>query len=99
MHPYEPVKLFKAGNMHTRWYLETMEWCSDDIIITSFCKILLKFVIVLKFFEYFCPFLSLTIITGQRSFLSLADGLHEKIQRQKMFLNMFFTAKCGNFSL
>ena len=77
MDPYEPVKLFKAGSRHTRWYLETMEWCSEDII-TSFCKILLKFVIVLKIFEYFCPSLSLTIITGQRSFSSLADGLHEK---------------------
>ena len=74
---YEPVKLFKAGNRHTRWYLETMEWCSEDIIITS-----------------------LTIITGQRSFSSLADGLHEKkIQSQKMFLNILFTAKCGKFSL
>ena len=96
---YEPVKLFKAGNMHTRWYLETMEWCSEDIIITSFCKILLKFAIVLKIFENFCLFLSLTIITGQRSFSSLADGLREKIQRQKIFLKMFFTVKCGNFSL
>ena len=28
-----------------------------------------------KIFEYFCPFLSLTIITGQRSFSSLADRL------------------------
>ena len=82
---YEPVKLFKARNRHTRWYLETMEWCSVDIIITSFCKILLKFAIVLKIFEYFCPFLSLTIITGQRSFSSLADGLHEKNAETKIF--------------
>ena len=55
-----------------------MEWCSKDIIITSFSKFLLKFAIVLKIFEYFCPFLSLTTITGQRSFSSLADGFHEK---------------------
>ena len=75
---YEPVKLFKAGNRHTGWYLETMEWCSEDIFITTFCKILSKFAIVLKMFEYFCPLLSLMIITGQRSFSSLADGLHEK---------------------
>ena len=53
-----------------------MERCSNDIIITSSSKILLNFAIVLKIFEYFCPFLSTTIITGQRSFSSLADGLH-----------------------
>ena len=55
-----------------------MEWCSEDIIITSFCKILLKFAIVLKILEYFCPFLNLIIFTGQRSFSSLVDGLHDK---------------------
>ena len=55
-----------------------MEWCSEDINITNFSKILLKFANVLKIFEYFCPFLSLTIITGQRSFLSLADGALDK---------------------
>ena len=38
-------------------------------------RILLNFAIVFKFFEYFCPFLSLAIITGQRSFSSLSDGL------------------------
>ena len=36
---------------------------------------MLKFEIVFKIFEYFCPFLSLTIISGQRRFSSLADGL------------------------
>ena len=41
---------------------------------------LLKIAIVFKIFEYFCPFLSLTIITvtiitGQRSFSGLAYGL------------------------
>ena len=36
---------------------------------------LLKFAIVFKIFEYFRPFLSLTIITGQRSFSGLAYGL------------------------
>ena len=82
---YEPVKLFKVGYRHTRWHLQTMECCSEDIIITSFCKILLKFAIDLKIFDYFCPFLSLTIITGQRRFSSLADGLREKIQRQNFF--------------
>ena len=94
---YEPVKLFKAGKRHTRWYLETTEWCSKDIIITSFCKILLKFAIVVKIFEYFCPFLSLTVITGQQSFSSLADGLHEKNPETKNVFEHVLTAKCGNF--
>ena len=55
-----------------------MEWCSEDVNITKFSKILLKLATGFKFFEHVFPFLSLTIITGQRSFLSLADGLHEK---------------------
>ena len=46
----------------------------EDFNILIFSKILLKFAIVFKIFEYFCPFLSLTIITGQQSFSSLADG-------------------------
>ena len=37
-------------------------------------KIFLKFAIVFKVFEYFWSFFSLIIITGQRSFSSLADG-------------------------
>ena len=38
----------------------------------NFSKILVKFAIVLKIFENFCP---CTIITGQRSFSSQADEL------------------------
>ena len=38
---------------------------------------MLKFAIVFKSFECFCPFLRLTIITGQRSFSTVADGLLE----------------------
>ena len=37
--------------------------------------ILLKFAIVCNIFDYFCPFVSSTIITAQRSFSGLADGL------------------------
>ena len=43
--------------------------------ILNSSKILLKFAIVFKIFEYFCPLLSLNIITGPLSFSSLADGL------------------------
>ena len=43
----------------------------EDFNILNFIKILLKFSIVFKFFEYFCS----SIITGKRSFSSLADGL------------------------
>ena len=45
-----------------------MEWCSEDINVALYNNILLKIAIVFKIFESFCPFLSLTIITGQRSF-------------------------------
>ena len=70
----DPVKLFKAiigimDNLLRQW--NVFEYFN----ILNFCKILLKFAIVIKFCEYFCPFLSLAIITGQRSFSSLSDGL------------------------
>ena len=47
-------------------------------------------------FEYFCPFLSLAIITGQRSFSSLSDGLPDITPETKIALNIF-TAKSGSF--
>ena len=57
---------------------------SEDINITNFGKILLKFAIVLKlFFEYLCPFLCSTIITGQRKFLSLAVGFFDRTPETK----------------
>ena len=49
----------------------------EDSNVLNFSKILLKIAIVFKIFDCFCLFLSLTIITGQRSFSSLADGLLE----------------------
>ena len=74
-----------------------MEWCFEDINVTNFSKIVLKYAIVFfLIFEYFCPseFSDHYIITGQRRLLSLADGLHDKIPETKIF----FTAICGNFS-
>ena len=61
------------------------------------------FSIFLKFLSFYLqflsPFLSLTINTGQRSFLILADGLHDKnLEAKKCSLNIFVTAKCGKFS-
>ena len=51
------------------------------------------------YLQFLSPFLSLTINTGQRSFLSLADGLHDmKSRGKKCSLNIFVTAKCGKFS-
>ena len=42
-----------------------MEWCFEDINITNFSKIVLKYTIVFfLIFEYFCPSLSLAIITS-----------------------------------
>ena len=55
----------------------------EDFNVLNFGKILLKFAIVFKIFECFCPFLSLTIIIGQRSFSSLADGLLDITQERK----------------
>ena len=46
----------------------------EDLIILNFSKILLKLAIVFKILEYFCPFLSLTIITGQLAFEVLQMG-------------------------
>ena len=74
-----------------------MEWCSKAIIITSFSKIL-KFAIVLKFFEY-CPFLSLTIITGQRSFSNLADGLLDKNPETKNVFEHFLYCEMSALSV
>ena len=71
---YGTAKLFKAWNRDSGYSLETMEWCSEDDNVMNFSK----FAVVFKIFEHFCLFLSLTIITGQQSFLSLADGLHDK---------------------
>ena len=49
----------------------------EDFNILNFSKISFKFAIVSKIFDNFCPFLSLTIITGQRSFSSPLDGLQD----------------------
>ena len=48
--------------------------------ILNSSKILLKFAIVFKIFEYFCSFLSLTTITGQRN---LQMGYLTERSRQK----------------
>ena len=55
-----------------------------------FSKILLKFAIISKIFEYLCPFLSLTIISGQQNVLGcVADGLHDRTPEKKMVLSFF----------
>ena len=60
------------------WILDSLlrQWNGfEDFSFLNFSKISLKFATVFKIFEFFCPFLSLTIVTGQWSFSSLADGL------------------------
>ena len=58
------------------YWIVSRQWKgSQDIIVLNFSKILLKFAIVVQIFSIFCPFLSLTTITGQRNFSSLGDGL------------------------
>ena len=76
-----------------------MEWCSEDKNFTNFGKISLKFAVVFKSFEYICPFLSLTIITGaNEAFKVLQMRYMTKIQTRKMVYNIFLTAICENFS-
>ena len=72
-----------------------MEWFSEDINITNFSKILLKFAIVFKIFEYFSPFLSLTILNGQRRFLSF--GLHDKYSETNNVFEHFLYRKLETF--
>ena len=71
---YESVKRFKTIQLRI---LDSLlrQWNGfEDLNTLNFRKILLNIAIVFKIFEYFCPILSLTIINGQRSFSSLADG-------------------------
>ena len=64
--------------------------------VLNFSKILLKFAIFPKVLNIFCPFLSLTNITGQRNFSSVADGLLERTFETKMFFN-FLIVKLKTF--
>ena len=57
--------------------------------ILNFSNIFLQFAIVFKSFEYFCTFLSLTTITGQRSFSSLGDGLLDRTFEAKNYFELF----------
>ena len=61
----------------------------EDFNILNFSKILLKFAIVFKIFECFCPFLNLTIIIGQRGFWSLAVGLLDITLETKVNFELF----------
>ena len=72
---------------------------SEDIVITNFFKILWRFAIVfLKKFWIF-SFLSLTIITGQRNFLSLADGLHDRTHETTNGFELFSLQNVETFLL
>ena len=77
----------------------------EDINVMNFVmKIFLKFVIIFRVSEKFCPFLSLTIITRQENFLGLADELFDKTPETKNGCERFVWkrksfAKCGNLSL
>ena len=61
----------------------------EDFNILNSSKILLKFANVFKTLECFCPFRSLTVITGQRSFSSLADGLLDITTENKISFEHF----------
>ena len=85
---YEPLKLFKALIEILDSLLRQLNRF-EDFDIMNMSKILLKFAVVFKIFEYFCPFLSLTIITGQRNFLGLSDGLLERTPERKIVFELF----------
>ena len=73
----------------------------EDFNILNFSMILLKFAIVFEsfvlFWVYFCPFLSLTIITCQRSFSSHADGLPDITPETKNSIEHFYSEFCKLF--
>ena len=76
-----------------------MEWCFEDINITNFSKIVLKYAIVF-FFKFLNIFSDHYIITGQRRFLSLADGLHDKNPETKIVFKHFLHCEmCETFLL
>ena len=54
----------------------------EDLNILIYSKVWLKFAIVFKIFDI-CLFLSLMIITDQRNFSGLADGLLERTPETK----------------
>ena len=47
----------------------------------------------------FCLILRLTVFTGQRKYLTLADGLHDRTQEIKMVLNLFSLRNLHTFLL
>ena len=57
--------------------------------ITNFSKILLKFAIIFKNFEYFCPLLILTILTGQQNFLCHSVALRDRSPETKNLWTLF----------
>ena len=72
---------------------------SGDNDVTNFSKILLIFAIVFKFFDYFCPSSEFSDDYWPTNFFSVfqMDYMTE-LQRQKIVLEIFLTAKCENFS-
>ena len=57
----------------------------------------MKFAFVSKIFQYFCPILSLTTITGKIQTFKVLDMVYlTELSRQKMFSN-FFTARLKTF--
>ena len=75
-----------------------IQWNGSEVInFTNFSKILLKFAIVFKIFEYFCVvFWVLRSLLANEPFYVLQIGYMTETRRQKLFLNLFFIAKCGN---
>ena len=76
-------------------------WDNEMVLNTIIFWILASFFLNLQFFPFFasfCPFLSLTTLTVQRNYQVLQMDYLTELQRQKMVLNGFCTAKSGNSS-
>ena len=66
-----------------------VSWDNEEFFKWTFSKII-KIWDCFQIFESFCPFLSLSIITVQQNFLSLAEGLLDSSPATKIILNIFF---------
>ena len=90
---YLKLKIGILKNLVRQW-----TWFAD-LNILNLSKILLNFAIIFKICEYFCPFLSLTTITGQRRFSSLLRRVTWNYSRDKIFSQIFIRFLFGWLAL
>ena len=69
-------------DLHEQLKLDMKLFCNCFYNFVKICNCFLKILI-------FFPFVSLTTISSQQNFLSLADDLHDRTSETKMVLNFF----------